>query len=70
MPEKENTGNHDQKKKNQLQNDFSVHQPSFFVFIDMNSVETITKKGFNEADKRQAKKWGTIWYFVPLCEMI
>ena len=32
MPEKENTGNHDQKKKNQLQNDFSVHQPSFFRF--------------------------------------
>jgi hypothetical protein len=25
MPEKENTGSHDQKKNNQLQNDFSVH---------------------------------------------
>jgi hypothetical protein len=32
IPEKKNTGSHDQEKNNQLQDDFSVHQPSFFRF--------------------------------------
>ena len=57
------------RKKINFRMTFLFINPHFFVFIDMNSVETITKKGFNEADKRRAKKWGTIWYFVPLCEM-